>query len=134
MPIPRTPLRALIALAFSLLPLAASAATPLPKVIYADPEVLADAKAKFAANDPSLKPAFDRMLADAREALGVQPTSVMEKNRVPPSGDKHDYISQAPYFWRDTNAAGVHYVRRDGERNPEAAFDSDAGRLGRVCS
>jgi hypothetical protein len=111
-----------------------STQTALPKVFCADPHALADAKLKFIANDPSLKPAFDRLIADADRALDIKPPSVMEKNRIPPSGDKHDYISQAPYFWRDTNSPGGKYIRRDGERNPESNQDSDARRLGAVCS
>ena len=108
--------------------------TALPKVVYANPSVLADAKARFAAGDPALQPAFDRLLADAREALEIKPPSVMDKTRIPSSGDKHDYVSQAPYFWRDTNSPSGKYIRRDGERNPESRQDSDAGRLGTVCS
>ena len=108
---------------------------PLPNVFYADPHVLADAKARLAAGGTSLKPALDRLLDEANRALTVKPPSVMDKHRVPPSGDKHDYVSQAPYFWPETNAAGVvKYIRRDGERNPESGVDSDAGRLGSVCS
>jgi hypothetical protein len=74
------------------------------------------------------------LLADAREALEIKPPSVMDKTRIPPSGDKHDYVSQAPYFWRDTNSPGGKYFRRDGERNPESREDSDAVRFGTVCS
>ena len=105
--------------------------TALPKVIYADPRVLAEAKVKFAAHDASLRPAFDHLLANAADAVRSKPVSVMDKNRIPPGGDKHDYVSQAPYFWPD---ASGHYVRRDGQRNPESGKDSDAGRIGRVCS
>src|SRR5580765_7806932 len=90
-----------------------------PKVIYADPDALAEAKAKFQANDGSLKPAFKRLLSNARVAMRTKPVSVMDKRRIPPSGDKHDFVSQAPYFWPDTNSPG-HYLRRDGERNPES--------------
>lgn len=106
----------------------------LPKVFCADPQALIAARVKLAAGDTTLKPALDRLLADARKALEIKPPSVMDKKRVPPSGDKHDYISQAPYFWRDTNSPGDHYVRRDGQRNPEAGRDSDAGHFGLVCS
>ena len=28
--------------------------------------------------------------------------SVMDKVQIPPSGDKHDYMSQGPYWWPDT--------------------------------
>lgn len=108
-----------------------SKSVTLPRVIYADPHVLANAKAKYQAGDPSITPLVKRMLDNAQTALHSRPASVMDKNRVPPSGDKHDYVSQAPYFW--ANASG-HYIRRDGERNPESNKDSDAGRLGSVCS
>lgn len=103
----------------------------LPKLIYADPHSLAEAKASYLAGDQSLAPAIKHLLADAQKALRSKPVSVMDKRRVPPSGDKHDYVSQAPYFWPD---ASGHYVRRDGERNPESGRDSDAGRVGQVCS
>ena len=106
----------------------------LPKVVCANPSALADAKARLAAGDPALQPAFDRLLADAREALEIKPPSVMDKTRIPPGGDKHDYVSQAPYFWRDTNSPSGKYIRRDGERNPESRQDSDAVRFGTVCS
>jgi Alginate lyase len=108
--------------------------TALPKVFYADPRVLADAKARLAAGDVSLKPALDRLLEQANRALKISPPSVMDKHRIPPSGDKHDYVSQAPYFWPDPDSPNHHYIRRDGERNPAAGVDSDAGRLASVCS
>src|SRR5690348_382816 len=114
--------------------LAKPEAATLPDVIYANPQALADAKAEFQAGDNSLKPAFDRLFEAAHAAMDHKPESVMDKNRVPPSGDKHDFMSQAPYFWRDTNSPNGRYIRRDGERNPESGKDSDAGRLGRMCS
>ncbi|MBS1661105.1 MAG: alginate lyase family protein, partial [Bacteroidetes bacterium] len=50
----------------------------------------------------------------------MQPLSVMDKSATPASGDKHDYMSQAPYFWYDsTKPNGLPYIRRDGQRNPE---------------
>ncbi len=46
--------------------------------------------------------------------------SVMHKKQVPPSGDKHDYMSTGPYWWPDPSKPnGLPYIRRDGERNPE---------------
>ncbi|MGH7950309.1 MAG: alginate lyase family protein [Limisphaerales bacterium] len=112
---------------------AAAAASDLPKVFYADPRVLTANKIKLAAGDSSLQPAFRRLLSEANWALTMNPPSVMDKNRIPPSGDKHDFISQAPYFWRDTNSSGVHYIHLDGQRNPEAGKDSDAGHFEQVC-
>lgn len=103
----------------------------LPKVVYADPHVLAGAKAKYLAGDASITPLVKHMLDNAESALHSRTVSVMDKQHVPPSGDKHDFVSQAPYFWADATG---HYIRKDGERNPESSRDSDAGRLGSVCS
>ena len=106
----------------------------LPRVFCADPQALSAAKQKFASMDPTLRPAFTRLLDEANKTLEARPHSVMEKKQLPPSGDKHDYMSQAPYFWKDTNSPDGKYVRHDGERNPESGQDSDANRLANVCS
>jgi hypothetical protein len=124
----------MLALTFAVVSARAASSTNLPNVIYADPHALAEAKAAYAAGSSSLKPAFDHLFAAAQTALKSKPVSVMDKNRVPPSGDKHDFVSQAPYFWRDTNSPDGRYIRRDGERNPESGKDTDAGRIGQVCS
>lgn len=59
--------------------------------------------------------------------------SVMNKKRVPASGDKHDYMSQAPYWWADsTKPNGLPYIRRDGERNPEYYLISDSDEMDKV--
>ena len=56
--------------------------------------------------------------------------SVLKKSPTPPSGDKHDYMSQAPYWWPDPSKPnGLPYIRRDGERNPELAKISDHDEL-----
>jgi Alginate lyase len=73
------------------------------------------------------------LLAEADKRLEQKPASVMDKIHLPPSGDKHDYISQAPYFWRDTNSPDGKYINRDGQRNPEAEKNSDAGNFANVC-
>jgi hypothetical protein len=66
-----------------------------------------------------LAPALAALKRDADTALNAGPFTVVDEF-VPASGDKHDYMSQAPYFWRDpTKPDGLPYVRRDGERNPE---------------
>jgi len=112
---------------------AAEVATGPANVFCADPAALFAAKTNLAASDSALQPAFHRLLAEANRALAMKPISVMDKQQLPPSGDKHDFMSWAPYFWRDTNSPDGHYVRRDGQRNPKSETDSDAGRLGKVC-
>lgn len=121
-------------LATLLLSPALTRAAAAPNVFYADPLVLAEMKTRFATNDASFKPAFDKLFSDADKALKTKPVSVMDKKKVPPNGDKHDFVSQAPYFWKDTNSPSGRYIRKDGERNPESNVDSDAGRLSKVSS
>jgi len=74
--------------------------------------------------DPTLQPALDRLRELADAALNAGPFSVMDKTLVPPSGDKHDYVSHGPYWWPDpAKENGLPYIRRDGVRNPEVRTD-----------
>ncbi len=109
-------------------------ATSLPRVFCADPQALATAKVRLATNDPALAPAFHYLVSEADKILTMKPKTVMDKKTIPPSGDKHDFMSQAPYYWRDTNAPNGHYLHRDGQRNPEAEANSDAGPLMKTCA
>ena len=55
-----------------------------------------------------------------RTALSAGPFSVVNQDAVPPSGDKHDYMSFAPYWWPNPETKnGLPYIQRDGERNPD---------------
>jgi hypothetical protein len=72
---------------------------------------------------------------DAKKALAAKPASVMDKGITPPSGDKHDYMSQAPYWWPDpSKPEGRPYIRRDGDRNPEINKITDRDNLGRITN
>ncbi len=52
--------------------------------------------------------------------------SVMDKTIAPPCGNMHEYFSLAKYFWYDSSKPdGKPYIRRDGEKNPEADKISD---------
>src|SRR6185295_20381755 len=85
-----------------------------------DAKRLQTSRQKISAGDSAVAAAVALLDRDAKRALTAGPFSVVDKDAVPPSGDKHDYMSQAPYFWPDPNAAeGSPYIRRDGERNPE---------------
>jgi hypothetical protein len=80
-----------------------------------------------------LPPADAALIKAADAALAFAPVSVMDKAVMPPSGDKHDYMSQAPYWWPDpSKPGGLPYVQRDGERNPEINRISDHDNLGRL--
>ena len=98
------------------------------RVFCVDPQALVTAKIRLATNDPSLEPAFHYLVLEADKILTMKPMSVMDKKIIPPSGNKHDFMSQAPYYWRDTNSPNGHYVNRDGQRNPEAEANSGTPR------
>lgn len=66
----------------------------------------------------------------ANKALGAKLVSVMDNHTTPPSGDKHDYMSLAAYWWPNPDTANhLPYVRRDGERNPETAAIQDHANI-----
>jgi hypothetical protein len=99
---------------------AAAGLAPLPRVFLLDAKRLQFSRQKILSGDPAVSTPLAQLERDAKRALTGGPFSVVDKDATPPSGDKHDYMSQAPYFWADPNAAeGAPYVRRDGERNPE---------------
>lgn len=94
-----------------------------PRVFLLNAKLMQQQKQKiYAAKtvDASLKQAFVKLENDAQKALKVEIASIVTKEATPPSGDKHDYMSQAPYFWKNPDTPnGLPYIRRDGERNPE---------------
>ena len=91
-----------------------------PRVFLLDANHLQATKQRLRESDKSLGQAWAKLEADAQKALTAGTFSVVTKGIAPPSGDKHDYMSQAPYFWADpAKPNGLPYIRRDGERNPE---------------
>ena len=91
-----------------------------PRVILLDPHHLLTVKERLMAGDPAFIPAFKKLQAEADKALHAGPFSVTFKKHLPPSGNQHDFMSLAPYWWPDPNSPnGLPYIRRDGETNPE---------------
>jgi hypothetical protein len=74
---------------------------------------------------------INKLLKGASKLLKRTPPSVMEKTELPPSGNRHDYMSVAPYWWPDTSKPeGTPYIRMDGKRNPEREKMGDRTRIG----
>jgi hypothetical protein len=91
-----------------------------PRLFHLDGAALLAARRRVYDGDPGLSAADQRLLLDVEESRAVGPFSVVDKERLPPSGDAHDYLSEGPYWWPDPEAAdGLPWVRRDGEINPE---------------
>lgn len=80
--------------------------------------------------------AREALIKAADHALEQKPVSVMDKTKTPPSGDKHDYLSEAPYWWPDPSKPdGLPYIRRDGETIPtRSGADFDRTSLGQMIS
>jgi len=91
-----------------------------PKVFVLNANRLQEIKNKIKQNDKETLGLVDRLEKQADELLGMKLLSVMDKEFTPASGNKHDYMSLAPYFWYDsTKPNGIPYMRKDGQRNPE---------------
>ena len=101
----------------------------VPATVLMSDEVLVKTKTRIERGDPQLKPALDKLIKEADAALRDGPYSVTDKQKVAPSGDKHDYASYGRYWWPDSSKPnGLPYIRRDGKTNPDSQRDSHSDR------
>jgi hypothetical protein len=115
--------------------LAPAAEGGAPRVFLLDGVELARTRQQIRDGEKDLAPALAELVKRAEAAMTAGPFSVTKKNAIPPSGDKHDYMSLAPYWWPNPDTAdGLPYVRRDGERNPEIYEVRNRLDLGEMAS
>ncbi|CAE6435341.1 unnamed protein product [Rhizoctonia solani] len=101
-----------------------------PKVLLSTSEVWAN----------TTRAARASIVKFADEILREGPWSAMNKTVIPPSGNKHDYLSYRPYYWPNCNGVGntteltqeeiyvtCPYERRDGQFNPDYRLANDSG-------
>ena len=106
-----------------------------PRIFASDPQAIAQTKSKFLAGDKSLASNVDWLVFQADKALRFEPVSVVTKAIAPPSGNKHDYMSMAPYWWPDPSKPnGLPYIRKDGQTNPELHTVPDKDNLNAMAS
>jgi len=112
-----------------------NARPPGKPVLFAlNAKALEKNKTAISNKDESVMAAYKQLIKDAEKALKFGPVSVMEKTNIPPSGDKHDYMSLAPYFWYDsTKPNGLPYMRKDGQTNPEVKDYKDKDYQPKLC-
>ncbi len=106
-----------------------------PVVFALDIKALEKNRGRINAKDASIMPAYKQLLKEAGQALQFGPVSVMEKKNIPPSGNKHDYMSLAPYHWPDPDKpGGLPYIRKDGQTNPEVKEYKDKEYMPKLCA
>ena len=100
-----------------------------PDVLLLNAKRLVAVKAGWK-QDKDLELLVKSLQKQADRLLAIAPVSVMDKAATPESGTKHDYMSQAPYFWYDSSKPnGRPYIRRDGQHNPETYKIADHKNL-----
>jgi len=115
-------------------PVAAKGIQDKPVVFALDAVALQKNKSRILNKDAAIMPAYKQLIKEADKALEFGPVSVMEKKNNPPSGDRHDYMSLAPYYWPDpAKSDGLPYIRKDGETNPEVKEYKDKEYMPKLC-
>ncbi|MDO4948994.1 MAG: heparinase II/III family protein [Bacteroidales bacterium] len=104
-----------------------------PSLIVLNRNVLYASKQAIRRQQSKVMPAYERLINEVDKMLDVKPFSVMSKKQVPPSGDKHDYVSRGIYWWPNPNKPdGLPYIRKDGIVNPEIKDFTDQGFMERL--
>ena len=128
-------LAAILLLPLLWLNLSAQPAAVEPRVFLVNARKLVETKQSVLSGNRNFDAALAKLKSEAERALSGGSFSVVTKATTPPSGNKHDYMSQAPYFWPDPKQSnGLPYIRRDGERNPEINKISDHHTMDQMVS
>lgn len=102
------------------------AASTISKTVIIKYDTLVSTRSDMKKNPVKYSKALAVLVSDAEEIKKEKIHSVIEKDSIPASGDKHDYMSLRPYFWPDPEQKdGLPYIKKDGEINPETYSISD---------
>jgi hypothetical protein len=105
----------------------------IPATVYWDGAHLAALRDSQPQSDPRYREVFARLRKNAEISRKRGPYTVMDKKDIPPSGDKHDYLSYARYWWPNPNTVdGLPYIRRDGKTNEELLAKGDRVPIGKL--
>jgi hypothetical protein len=111
-------------------PATLAAQTSPPQTLFLDNDMLQQLQTGYAKKERAYEQALKKIVDESNKILKRNSRSVIDKSVIPPSGDKHDFLSMAPYFWPDpTKNNGLPYIQRDGERNPEIYTITDKDYL-----
>jgi len=108
-----------------------------PRAVVLDGARLRQIGIRLHDGDRRLTATLGGLTAQADDWLTKGPWSVTDKPQTPPGGDKHDYLSQAPYGWPTRpktadNPWGCPYVQKDGVRNPDVDTITDHDGRGQM--
>jgi len=106
----------------------ATATPPAPRVFLVNPQAYVRAK-----QNPSPQ-LLAKVKSEAATAMKTPILSVTMKPQTPPSGDKHDYLSMAIYWWPAPKNPNGPYIHRDGELNPEVKAIPDFDNLTKMIA
>ena len=91
-----------------------------PKLFLMNADTLMNIQSAVFKGDKRYTPAVKKLKKDADKAVKTEIVTVMQKEIVSASGDKHDFLSLSRYWWPDPSKTdGLPYIRKDGEVNPE---------------
>ncbi|MFI2857732.1 alginate lyase family protein [Paenibacillus sp. JSM ZJ436] len=94
------------------------------KLIYYNEALMDKSRENLLRGVKSYVAAFDKIQTDAEKFMNAPLNPVTKKTLLPPSKDKHDYISTAPYFWPDpAKPDGLPWIPKDGQVNPASRGD-----------
>jgi len=105
-----------------------------PKTLAIDGKDLQKNYELIVANDTDKVRALKSLIKKADKLIEeANVYSVMDKKQLPPSGDKHDYMSTGPYWWPDPSKPdGLPYIKKDGQRNPTYYDISDSQEIDKL--
>ncbi len=113
--------------------LSAEPVTMGPNTVFWDGVHLASIRSAISQDDPRYREVLKRLRKNAEISAKRGPYSVMEKEDVAASGDKHDYLSYARYWWPNPDTKdGLPYVRRDGRTNEDLLARGDRVPIGKM--
>src|SRR4051794_34458609 len=84
-----------------------------PRVFLFEGSRIGQVRQQIERGDGRLAEALRRLRSRADDVMLTPVLTVVEKSQSPPSGDKHDYLSIAPYWWPDPSRPdGKPYIRK----------------------
>ena len=105
----------------------------LPETVLWDKNQLDYSRQQIRSGNQDYLKLYRKLLGDADKCLTEGPYTVTTKKKMPPSGNKHDYMSMGPYWWPNPNTSdGLPYIRKDGQRNPERHLFEDRDHIGKL--